>query len=192
MSLFPSKVPLIVIPHPLSKRTQKHVEYLCLEIHTSFFHFPLTESPWGLPVVADGPASLAKVVMAELARLKLENKPWPGGKGCSPAEGTGCQRPRAPSLQEGASTVWKSGGLPQERGLCQGGGHRGQSLRALEGAGTWSPEGWPLGTGQGDWEGGFAGPFLHLAPASQLHSLSECSTTVEMPAYRGGKQGLDL
>lgn len=90
MSLFPSKVPLIVIPHPLSKRTQKHVEYLCLEIHTSFFHFPLTESPWGLPVVADGPASLAKVVMAELARLKLENKPWPGGKGCSPAGGTGC------------------------------------------------------------------------------------------------------
>nr|KAF6447798.1 hypothetical protein HJG63_012150 [Rousettus aegyptiacus] len=38
-----------------------------------------SESPWGLPVVADGPASLAKVVMAELARLKLENKPWPGG-----------------------------------------------------------------------------------------------------------------
>lgn len=37
------------------------------------------ESPWGLPVVADGPASLAKVVMAELASLKLENKPWPGG-----------------------------------------------------------------------------------------------------------------
>ncbi|XP_043441025.1 H-2 class I histocompatibility antigen, Q10 alpha chain-like isoform X2 [Prionailurus bengalensis] len=37
------------------------------------------ESPWGLPVVADGPASLAKVVMAELADLKLENKPWPGG-----------------------------------------------------------------------------------------------------------------
>ncbi|GAB5566575.1 H-2 class I histocompatibility antigen [Prionailurus iriomotensis] len=36
------------------------------------------ESPWGLPVVADGPASLAKVVMAELADLKLENKPWPG------------------------------------------------------------------------------------------------------------------
>ncbi|XP_032191120.1 class I histocompatibility antigen, Gogo-C*0202 alpha chain-like isoform X2 [Mustela erminea] len=37
------------------------------------------ESPWGLPVVADGPASLAKMVMAELANLKLENKPWPGG-----------------------------------------------------------------------------------------------------------------
>ncbi|XP_035937071.1 BOLA class I histocompatibility antigen, alpha chain BL3-7-like isoform X3 [Halichoerus grypus] len=37
------------------------------------------ESPWGLPVVADSPASLAKVVMAELADLKLENKPWPGG-----------------------------------------------------------------------------------------------------------------
>lgn len=31
-------------------------------------------------MVADGPASLAKVVMAELADLKLENKPWPGGK----------------------------------------------------------------------------------------------------------------
>ncbi|XP_006923291.2 H-2 class I histocompatibility antigen, Q10 alpha chain isoform X2 [Pteropus alecto] len=38
-----------------------------------------SESPWGLPVVADGPASLAKVMMAELASLKLENKPWPGG-----------------------------------------------------------------------------------------------------------------
>ncbi|XP_029797549.1 H-2 class I histocompatibility antigen, Q10 alpha chain-like isoform X2 [Suricata suricatta] len=37
------------------------------------------ESPWGLPVVADDPTSLAKVVMAELADLKLENKPWPGG-----------------------------------------------------------------------------------------------------------------
>lgn len=37
------------------------------------------ESPWGLPLVADGPASLAKAVMAELAGLKLENKPWPRG-----------------------------------------------------------------------------------------------------------------
>ncbi|KAM5301222.1 class I histocompatibility antigen, Gogo-C*0203 alpha chain-like isoform 4-T4 [Glossophaga mutica] len=37
------------------------------------------ESPWALPVVADRPASLAKVVMAELANLKSENKPWPGG-----------------------------------------------------------------------------------------------------------------
>ncbi|XP_044803640.1 H-2 class I histocompatibility antigen, Q10 alpha chain isoform X2 [Bubalus bubalis] len=35
------------------------------------------ESPWGLPLVADGPASMAKVVMAELANLKLENKSWP-------------------------------------------------------------------------------------------------------------------
>ncbi|XP_053768680.1 BOLA class I histocompatibility antigen, alpha chain BL3-7 [Desmodus rotundus] len=38
-----------------------------------------TESPWALPVVADRPASLAKVVMAELANLKPENKSWPGG-----------------------------------------------------------------------------------------------------------------
>ncbi|KAF0883027.1 RACK1 kinase, partial [Crocuta crocuta] len=52
---------------------------LCLEIHISFFLVLHAESPWGLPVVADGPASLAKVVMAELADLKLENKPWPGG-----------------------------------------------------------------------------------------------------------------
>ncbi|XP_047632368.1 H-2 class I histocompatibility antigen, Q10 alpha chain-like isoform X2 [Phacochoerus africanus] len=37
------------------------------------------ESPWGLPLVADGPASMAKVVMAELADLKLEKKPWPRG-----------------------------------------------------------------------------------------------------------------
>ncbi|XP_055408027.1 H-2 class I histocompatibility antigen, alpha chain-like isoform X4 [Bubalus kerabau] len=37
------------------------------------------ESPWGLPLVADGPASMAKVVMAELANLKLENKSWPRG-----------------------------------------------------------------------------------------------------------------
>ncbi|XP_036908765.1 mamu class I histocompatibility antigen, alpha chain F-like isoform X5 [Sturnira hondurensis] len=37
------------------------------------------ESPWALPVIADRPASLAKAVMAELANLKPENKPWPGG-----------------------------------------------------------------------------------------------------------------
>ncbi|XP_061045011.1 H-2 class I histocompatibility antigen, Q10 alpha chain-like [Eubalaena glacialis] len=35
------------------------------------------ESPWGLPLVADSPAARAKVVMAELAHLKLEKKPWP-------------------------------------------------------------------------------------------------------------------
>ncbi|XP_060271715.1 major histocompatibility complex class I-related gene protein-like isoform X4 [Ovis aries] len=38
---------------------------------------PFRESPWGLPLVADGPASMAKVVMAELTNLKLENKSWP-------------------------------------------------------------------------------------------------------------------
>ncbi|XP_006105827.3 BOLA class I histocompatibility antigen, alpha chain BL3-7-like [Myotis lucifugus] len=43
------------------------------------FSFPASETPWGLPVVADGPAPLAKAVMAELADLKLEHKPWPGG-----------------------------------------------------------------------------------------------------------------
>ncbi|XP_045386905.1 uncharacterized protein LOC123623619 [Lemur catta] len=32
----------------------------------------------GLPIVVHGPASLAKVVMAELASLKLDNEPWPG------------------------------------------------------------------------------------------------------------------
>ncbi|XP_023597229.1 H-2 class I histocompatibility antigen, Q10 alpha chain-like isoform X1 [Trichechus manatus latirostris] len=37
------------------------------------------ESPWGLPVVADGPASFAKEVMAELASQELGKKPWPGG-----------------------------------------------------------------------------------------------------------------
>nr|XP_027810809.1 H-2 class I histocompatibility antigen, alpha chain-like isoform X2 [Marmota flaviventris] len=37
------------------------------------------ESPWGLPVIADGPASLAKMVMAELSSLKFEEKTWPGG-----------------------------------------------------------------------------------------------------------------
>lgn len=80
MSLFPSNVPLFVVSHHLSKQRQGCVGYLCLEIHISLFHFPLAESPWGLPLVADGPASLAKVVMAELANLKLGNKPWPGGK----------------------------------------------------------------------------------------------------------------
>ncbi|OWK12524.1 hypothetical protein Celaphus_00003506 [Cervus elaphus hippelaphus] len=37
------------------------------------------ESPWGLPLVADGPASMAKVVMADLAQRKVENKSWPRG-----------------------------------------------------------------------------------------------------------------
>lgn len=42
------------------------------------------ESPWGLPLMPDDPASsgptaLAKVVMAELTGLKLGNKPWPAG-----------------------------------------------------------------------------------------------------------------
>ncbi|XP_057565080.1 H-2 class I histocompatibility antigen, Q10 alpha chain-like isoform X2 [Hippopotamus amphibius kiboko] len=37
------------------------------------------ESPWGLPLVADGPAARAKEVMAELAHLKLEETPWPRG-----------------------------------------------------------------------------------------------------------------
>lgn len=80
MSLFPSNVPLFVISYHLSKQRQGCVGYLCPEIHISLFHFYLAESPWGLPLVADGPASLAKVVMAELADLKLGNKPWPGGK----------------------------------------------------------------------------------------------------------------
>lgn len=80
MFLFPSNVPLIVIPYYLSQRTQGWEGCLCLKIHTILFHFPLAESPWGLPLVADGPASMAKVVMAELANLKLENKSWPRGK----------------------------------------------------------------------------------------------------------------
>lgn len=80
MSLFPSNVPLFVISYHLSKQRQGCVGCLCLEIHISLFLLPHAESPWGLPVVADGPASLAKVVMAELADLKLENKPWPEGK----------------------------------------------------------------------------------------------------------------
>ncbi|XP_014442935.1 uncharacterized protein LOC102477414 [Tupaia chinensis] len=40
---------------------------------------PPAETPWGLPVVADSPASFAHEVMAQLASLKLEHKPWPGG-----------------------------------------------------------------------------------------------------------------
>lgn len=47
------------------------------------FSSPPSESPRALPVVADGPAPLAKALMAELTRLKLENKPWPGGKALS-------------------------------------------------------------------------------------------------------------
>lgn len=39
----------------------------------------VAEAPWGLPVVADNPDPLAKVVMAELAKLKLDHKPWPAG-----------------------------------------------------------------------------------------------------------------
>ncbi|VTJ90033.1 Hypothetical predicted protein [Marmota monax] len=45
----------------------------------------VAESPWGLPVIADGPASLARVVMAELSTLKFEEKTWPGGKHPLPA-----------------------------------------------------------------------------------------------------------
>lgn len=37
------------------------------------------ESPWALPLVADGPVPLAKVLMAELAKVQLEDKPWPRG-----------------------------------------------------------------------------------------------------------------
>lgn len=81
MFLFPSNVPLIVvIPYYLSQRVQGWEGCLCLKIHTILFHFLLAKSPWGLPLVADGPASMAKVVMAELTNLKLENKSWPRGK----------------------------------------------------------------------------------------------------------------
>lgn len=79
-SLFPLNVPLIVIPYYLSQQTQGCVGCLYLEIHTSLFRFSLAESPWGLPLVADSPAARAEVVMAELAHLKLEKKPWPTGK----------------------------------------------------------------------------------------------------------------
>ncbi|XP_037672291.1 H-2 class I histocompatibility antigen, Q9 alpha chain-like isoform X3 [Choloepus didactylus] len=37
------------------------------------------ESPWGLPIVDDDAASMAKELIAQLASLKLEFKPWPGG-----------------------------------------------------------------------------------------------------------------
>ncbi|XP_037673632.1 DLA class I histocompatibility antigen, A9/A9 alpha chain-like isoform X3 [Choloepus didactylus] len=37
------------------------------------------ESPWGLPIVDDDAASMAKELIAQLANLKLEFKPWPGG-----------------------------------------------------------------------------------------------------------------
>ncbi|XP_043323498.1 uncharacterized protein LOC122440883 [Cervus canadensis] len=37
------------------------------------------ESPWGLPFLADDPVSMAKVVMADLAQQKVENKSWPRG-----------------------------------------------------------------------------------------------------------------
>ncbi|KAI4541336.1 hypothetical protein MG293_008478 [Ovis ammon polii] len=50
----------------------------CLHIMMGYFR-ESQESPWGLPLVADGPASMAKVVMAELTNLKLENKSWPRG-----------------------------------------------------------------------------------------------------------------
>ena len=86
---------------------------MCLEIHTSLFHFPLAESPWALPVVADRPASLAKVVMAELANLKPENKSWPGGKALPACWTDRMAEARSPSLQEGVSAVWESGGLAQ-------------------------------------------------------------------------------
>lgn len=39
----------------------------------------VAESPWGLPLVEDHPASLAKVLMEELASLKSDNRSWPGG-----------------------------------------------------------------------------------------------------------------
>lgn len=76
--------------------------------------------------MGNDPAALAKVLMAELASLKLENKPWPGGKAHLPAGGTGWHRSGAHSLQEG-----ESGGLSQQQGLCQGGRQGGEHLKGL-------------------------------------------------------------
>lgn len=109
---------------PLSQQTQGCVGYLCLEIHTSLFCFPPAESPWALPVVADHPASLAKVVMAELANLKPENKPWPGGKALPACWSDRMAEARCPCLQEGMSAVWESVDWLKEWGLCQVGGQR--------------------------------------------------------------------
>ena len=107
MFLFPSNVPLIVvIPYYLSQRVQGWEGCLCLKIHTILFHFLLAESPWGLPLVADGPASMAKVVMAELTNLKLETSHGLEVRPClPPEERIGRWRPGAPSLQEAMSTV---------------------------------------------------------------------------------------
>ena len=81
MFLFLSNVPLIVvIPYYVSQQTQGWEGCLCLKIHAILFHFPLAESPWGLPFLANDPVSMAKVVMADLAQRKVENKSWPRGK----------------------------------------------------------------------------------------------------------------
>lgn len=110
---------------------------MCLRCLCFRFPFPFAESPWGLPVVADGPASLAKAVMAELAGLKLENKPWPGGKPYPPAGGTGWWRPGALSLQKGTSAIWESGGLAQAGGTLLGWGI--QRLKLYLPDGPWGP-----------------------------------------------------
>lgn len=80
MFLFPSSVPLIVvIPYYLSSKHKGGKDVYALRFMLSFSIFPL-QSPWGLPFLADDPVSMAKVVMADLAQQKVENKSWPRGK----------------------------------------------------------------------------------------------------------------
>ncbi|XP_006877458.1 PREDICTED: BOLA class I histocompatibility antigen, alpha chain BL3-7-like [Chrysochloris asiatica] len=67
----------LVIRGPQSPRSAHVRSPLQLLLLLGLVRKCAVESPWGLPVVADGPASFAKEVMSELASLELENKPWP-------------------------------------------------------------------------------------------------------------------
>lgn len=151
----PEKVPRVSLPivplitlycyhscHP-SQQTQGCVGYSCLEIHTSFLHFPLAESPWALPLVADGPVPLAKVLMAELAKVQLEDKPWPRGKAlptCGRRDRL--EGARSPQPAGGHVTVWEPGGLSWGWGTARVG-----DTEARASGGAPGPEAW-LGLSQ--------------------------------------------
>lgn len=110
---------------------------MCLRCLCFRFPFPFAESPWGLPVVADGPASLAKAVMAELAGLKLENKPWPGGKALPACWRNWVVEARSPQPAEGHI---------RNLGVWGTGSGRGDSARVGDTEAEALPARWPLGS----------------------------------------------
>lgn len=72
-------------------------------------------------MVADSPASMAKVVMAELADLKLEKKPWPRGKTLPPYRRRGRMvEARSPQPARDDVAVWNLVDCLRVVKLCQG------------------------------------------------------------------------